>query len=106
MSEPTTPASMMTEHPISDPSVGEPTGTPPRKPTGTARKVFAAILDFIFIFWVAGLAIGYFSGGLTKDGFSLNGGPALLSFAVIILYFVVGRRYLGGTLFQRLLRAY
>ena len=70
------------------------------------RKVFAAILDFIFIFWVAGLTIGYFSGGLTKDGFSLNGSPALLSFLVIILYFVVFRRYLGGTLFQRLLSAY
>ena len=106
MSEPTTPGSMMTEHPISDPSVGEPTATPARKPAGTWRKVFAAILDFIFIFWVAGLTIGYFSGGLTKDGFSLNGGPALLSFLVIILYFVVFRRYLGGTLFQRLLRAY
>lgn len=77
-----------------------------RKPAGTWRKVFAAILDFIFIFWVGGYVIGRFTGGLTEKGFSLTGGPAFLLFAVIVFYFIIGRRYLGGTLFQRLLGAY
>ncbi len=33
------------------------------KPASTTRKVFAAILDFFFIFIVAGFAIAQFSGG-------------------------------------------
>jgi len=77
-----------------------------RKPAGTWRKVIAAILDFIFIFWAGGYAIGKATGSLTQGGFSLSGGPAFLLFAIIVLYFIVGRRYLGGTLFQRLLGAY
>jgi hypothetical protein len=86
--------------------MSEPAASQSRKPAGTVRKVFATILDFIFIFWASGMTIGYFSGHLTKNGFDLNGGPALLLFAVIVLYFIIFRRYLGGTLFQRLLRAY
>ena len=77
-----------------------------RKPAGTWRKVFAAILDFIFIFALAGYVIGYFAGGLTEGGFKLEGAPAFILFAVVVLYFIVFRRYLGGTLFQRLLGAY
>ena len=45
------------------------------KPVATWRKVVAAILDFIFVF------------------------------AIVILYFIVFRRFLGGTVFQRLLGA-
>jgi hypothetical protein len=85
--------------------MSEPTATP-RKPAGTWRKVFAAILDFVFIFWAGGYVIGYFTGGLTEKGFSLEGGSAFLLFAVVVLYFIILRRYLGGTLFQRLLGAY
>ncbi len=84
----------------------EPAPASPRKPAGTWRKVIAAILDFLFIFWGGGYLIGYASGGLTQGGFALTGGPAFLLFALIVLYFIVGRRYLGGTLFQRLLGAY
>jgi hypothetical protein len=86
--------------------MSEPAPSQSRKPAGTWRKVIAAILDFIFIFWAGGYVIGYFSGSLTQGGFSLSGGPAFLLFALIVLYFIVGRRYLGGTLFQRLLGAY
>ncbi len=96
-SEPTMSGSLMTEQPISDASACDVAATPPRKRAGTTHKVFAA---------AAGLTIGYFSGGLTGSGFNVAGNPALLLFAVIILYFAVFRRYLGGTLFQRLLRAY
>ena len=75
------------------------------KPVSTWRKVVAAILDFIFIFGIAGYAIGHFTGNTTDEGFDLKGGPALLLFAIVILYFILFRRYLGGTIFQRLLRA-
>ena len=84
--------------------MSQPAVSPP-KPVATWRKVVAALLDFIFIFWLAGFLIGYFTGNLSDQGFKLEGGPALLLFAVVILYFVIFRRFLGGTLFQRLLRA-
>ena len=41
---------------------------------------------------------------ITETGFQLDGWPALLSFALIIAYFVVGSRT-GGTLWARLLGA-
>ncbi len=74
----------------------------PTKPVATWRKVVAAILDFIFVFAIAGYAIGHFTGNTTEEGFDLKGGPAFLLFAVIILYFIIFRRFLGGTVFQRL----
>lgn len=73
------------------------------KPVSTWRKVVAAILDFIFVMMIAGYAIGYATGNVSEDGFDLKGGPAFLLFAIIILYFVVFTRYLGGTFWQRLL---
>jgi hypothetical protein len=73
------------------------------KQVSTWRKVVAAILDFFFVMFIGGYAIGYMTGNLTDEGFSLNGAPALILFAIIILYFVIFTRYLGGTLFQRLL---
>ncbi len=73
------------------------------KPAATWRKVVAAILDFIFVFAIAGYAIAHFTGNTTDEGFELKGGPALLLFAIVILYFIALRRFLGGTVFQRLL---
>jgi hypothetical protein len=73
-------------------------------PVPTWRKVLAAILDFITILFVGGYAIGYLTGNLTEEGFNLQGGPALILFAVIALYFVVFSRFLGGTPWQRVLR--
>jgi len=74
------------------------------KPVPTWRKVLAAIFDFVSILFVGGYAIGYLTGNLTEEGFNLQGGPALLLFAVIALYFVVFSRFLGGTPWQRVLR--
>ena len=73
------------------------------KPVSTWRKVFAAILDFIFVMVIAGYAVAYTTGNVSEDGFDLKGGPAFLLFAIIILYFVVFTRYLGGTVWQRVL---
>ena len=73
------------------------------KQVSTWRKVVAAILDFIFVLMIGGYAIGYMTGNLSDEGFDLKGGPAFILFAIIILYFVVFTRFLGGTVFQRLL---
>ena len=65
-------------------------------PAHSAWKiVLAAILDFLTVFFVGGWIIGRATGSLTPDGFSLSGRPALLLFAVIIVYFVAAKR-LGG----------
>lgn len=70
----------------------------------TWRIVLAAILDFVTIFFAAGFVIGWLSGGLTETGFALHGLPAVALLIVLVGYFWLGRR-LGGTLWQRLLRA-
>lgn len=89
--------------PAPSPSPAMPAAAPVA-PVATWRKVVAAILDFVFIFFVAGYVIAYATGNTTEEGFSLNGGPAFLLFGVVVLYFVIFTRYLGGTPFQRLLR--
>lgn len=76
----------------------------PKQPA-TWRIVLAAILDFFTIFWVGGLLVASLFGGMTENGFSLDGGPAILLFALIVAYFVVFNKYLGGTIWKRLLKA-
>ena len=73
------------------------------QPVATWRKVLAAELDFVSIFFAGGYAIGYLTGNLTAEGFNLEGMTALILFAVVIVYFVVGSKYLGGTIWQRIL---
>ena len=81
------------------------TAASPASRSATWRIVIAAILDFFFAFFTAGFAVGAATGGLTDGGFKLEGWPALVLFAAVVLYFIVFRRFLGGTLFQRLLGA-
>ncbi len=76
----------------------------PRQPA-TWRIVLAAILDFFTIFWAAGFLVASIFGGRTENGFALNGGPAFLCFALIVAYFVVFNKFLGGTIWKRILRA-
>lgn len=73
------------------------------KPVATWRRIAAAILDFIMVFFGGGYAIGALTGSLTADGFKLEGIPALALFALIVVYFVAGNKYLGGTIWQRVL---
>lgn len=68
----------------------------------TWKIVVAAILDFLLVFFAAGYAIAMLTGGTTAGGFELNGAPALVLFALVIAYFVVMNKWLGGTLFKRL----
>ena len=70
----------------------------------TWKRVVASILDFFTVFFLGGVAIGWATGNLNEGGFSLSGAPALILFAVIIGYFYVGRRHLGGTFWDRVFR--
>jgi uncharacterized membrane protein len=70
----------------------------------TWRIILAAILDFITVFAIGGYVIARFTGNLTETGFQLNGAPAIVLFALMIAYFVLAPR-MGGTLWQRILRA-
>jgi hypothetical protein len=69
----------------------------------TWKVVVAAILDFFLVFLLGGYLIALLTGGTTEGGFQLNGWPAILLFALIVLYFW-GMGRLGGTLFRRLFR--
>lgn len=80
-----------------------PTRVEPRHPVATWRKTIAAMLDFLFVFFIAGYVVGYLTGNLTSGGFELHGAPALVVFATIAVYFVIFTRFLGGTLWQRML---
>ena len=74
------------------------------KKVSTARIVSAFLLDLLTSFIVFGYLIAMFTGDTTEGGFELDGMPALILFALVIAYFVVMGRYMGGTLWQRILR--
>jgi hypothetical protein len=86
---------------VSDPSIRglhrEPVHARP-----TWKIVLAAILDFVTVMFGAGYFIGWLTNSLTDKGFSLNGGPALVLIAVIVAYFVIAQRFLGGTLWRKI----
>jgi DMSO reductase anchor subunit len=70
----------------------------------TWKKVVAAILDFFTVFLVGGYIIAKLTGGQTEGGFNLQGLPAVVLFVLIVAYFVIGYRYAGGTIWQRILK--
>jgi hypothetical protein len=72
-------------------------------PAPVWKRVLAVILDFFTAFFAFGMAIAYVTGGTTSGGFNLSGLPALILFALMAAYFFVGRRYAGGTLWDRIL---
>lgn len=78
--------------------------TQPVKPAAVWKRGLAAALDFFTAFFIFGWLIGRATGQTTDEGFKLEGWSALLLFALIVGYFVVGRRYAGGTLWDRILR--
>ncbi|MCA1494212.1 hypothetical protein I6F11_25265 [Ensifer sp. NBAIM29] len=75
------------------------------KRPATWRIVLAALLDFFTAFFGIGYILASIFGGKTETGFHLQGSPALLAFILIVAYFVVFNRYLGGTIWKRILRA-
>lgn len=78
--------------------------TDPVVPASVWKRVLAAILDFFTAFFFFGWLIGHFTGNTTEEGFNLKGGPAFLLFVLLVAYFFIGRRYAGGTLWDRILR--
>jgi DMSO reductase anchor subunit len=84
------------------------TDTPPMtrgpEPVAIWKRVVASICYFLTVFFIGGYVIGALTGNTTSEGFQLSGWPALLLFAIIIAYFYVGRRRLGGTLWDRIFR--
>jgi uncharacterized RDD family membrane protein YckC len=81
-----------------------PGATPSPKPA-LWKRVLAAILDFLSAFIGFGFLVAWLTGGLTPEGFNLTGGPALVLFLLIIAYFVVFNRFLGGTIWRWILGA-
>jgi protein-S-isoprenylcysteine O-methyltransferase Ste14 len=79
--------------------------TPPSTIKPFWRRGVAGILDFLTVFFVGGYVIGKFTGETTSDGFSLTGAPALVLFVAIAAYFYLGWKKLGGTIWQRILKA-
>jgi hypothetical protein len=69
------------------------------------RRGIAGFLDFITVFFVGGYVIGALTGETTSDGFHLTGLAALVLFALIFLYFYVGWKVVGGTIWQRVFGA-
>ena len=67
----------------------------------TWKRILAPILDWVTVFSVGGYLIGATTGGLEPGGFDLQGWPALLLLVVVIAYFYIGRRVVGGTLWDR-----
>ena len=65
------------------------------------KRFFATFLDVMTSFFAFGWVIGAITGNLQPGGFSLNGPPAFALFAAIIAYFFIGRRLVGGTVWDR-----
>ncbi|MCZ7675278.1 MAG: hypothetical protein M5U35_04545 [Roseovarius sp.] len=77
--------------------------TDPARPA-TWRVVTAFILDLVFSFFLIGFAIAAVTGDTTEEGFALTGLPAIVMFALWIVY-MAGMPRLGGRVFQRLFKA-
>jgi hypothetical protein len=68
------------------------------------KRVTASILDFFTVFSACGYAIGHFTEQTTANGFNLKGTSAFMLLAIVVVYFFVGRRVAGGTLWDRIFR--
>ena len=71
-------------------------------PPPTWKAVFAAICDFFLAFALGGYVVAKLTGNTHQYGFKLEGWPALVLFALIIAYFIIGNRFFGGTLFKHI----
>ena len=76
------------------------------KPVAHWRIILAAILDVFTAFIVFGFLVAFLTGDITSNGFALNGWPALVLFALIIVYFWAGKKYFGGTIWKRILKVH
>lgn len=73
------------------------------RPASMWKRALSTFLDLLTAFFVIGYLIGLATGKTTAGGFKLEGGSALALFALIVGYFVIGRLFVGGTLWDRIL---
>ena len=71
----------------------------------TWRIILAFVLDLLTAFFALGFIVSRLFGGATESGFSLEGWTAVLLIALIVAYFVVFNKFLGGTIWKRILGA-
>jgi hypothetical protein len=72
------------------------------QPSGRfAVRVLALLLDFFTIAFSAGYLIAWLTRDLTPQGFNLRGVPALACFGIVGVYFYVGWKIAGGTIWDR-----
>lgn len=69
------------------------------------RVILAAVMDFFTVYFLFGFLIAVATGATREGGFKLEGLPAIACMVLIGAYFLVGHYYLGGTLWQRILKA-
>ncbi|ALA18282.1 MULTISPECIES: hypothetical protein [unclassified Chelatococcus] len=72
------------------------------------RCVFSFLLDFLTAFFGLGIAVALFSGrGVETEGasfnFNLSGLSAVAFFLLFFGYFIIFNRFLGGTIWRRIL---
>ena len=79
-----------------------PPSPPPEQRTGALLHAAADVLDFVTIFLVGGLIVAGLTGNLTWTGWTLYGWAGWAHTLVIVVYFWLGRWYLGGTIWQRI----
>ena len=67
---------------------------------GVGRRAVAILIDSILLF-IAGYIIALATGGTTKDGFNIQGGPAFLWLGVGLAYYIIMEATAGATLGKR-----
>ena len=71
------------------------------QPPSTPRIVLVALPDLILAFVAFGVLIAWATGQFGPNGFNLTGVSAPVLLVLVIGYFIVFRRWLGGTIMQR-----
>lgn len=76
----------------------------PDWPSSSWLVAIANLLDFFTVFLPSAYAVAYACGTVRHGGMSLAGIPMLIVLAIVAGYFFVFRRYLGETIWARILR--
>ena len=67
---------------------------------GVGRRAVAVLIDAVPLF-IVGYIIAFVTGGTTRDGFDIQGGPAFLWFGIGLAYYIVMEALWGATLGKR-----
>lgn len=67
---------------------------------GVGRRAVAVLIDAVPLF-IVGYIIAFVTGGTTRDGFDIQGGPAFLWLGIGLTYYIVMEALWGATLGKR-----